>query len=237
MRIVIPLFERFTALDAVGPYDVLKLLPDADVVFAATSPGPVRNTAGTLALTADAALADIDSCDVLVVPGGAVRDQLGGGELVDWIRRVQGTARWTTSVCTGSLLLGAAGLLRGRTATTHWGSAERLASFGATYTAQRVVEDGTLITAAGVSAGIDMALTLAARLTDRTTAEAIQLAIEYDPQPPFDTGSPAKAPQVVRDRYAAGFRTTARPEAAAAPEFAAAPGSAPHPPGGPGSQL
>ncbi|MEO3924832.1 DJ-1/PfpI family protein [Micromonosporaceae bacterium B7E4] len=214
MRIVIPLFDRFTALDAVGPYDVLKLLPGAEVVFVATSPGPLRNNAGSLALTADAALDDIDSCDVLVVPGGpGVDDHLAGGPLLDWIRRMHDGTRWTTSVCTGSLLLGAAGLLRGRTATTHWRSAERLASFGATYSAQRVVTDGRLLTAAGVSAGIDMALTLAAQLADRITAEAIQLAIEYDPRPPFDAGSPAKASQAVRDRHAAGLRPSTRPMA------------------------
>ncbi|MEE6308047.1 DJ-1/PfpI family protein [Plantactinospora veratri] len=212
MRIVIPLFDRFTALDAVGPYDVLKLLPGAEVVFAATATGPVRNNVGSLALTADVALDDVDSCDVLVVPGGpGVDAHLAGGALPEWIRRVHDGTRWTTSVCTGSLLLGAAGLLRGRTATTHWRSAERLASFGATYSARRVVDDGKLLTAAGVSAGIDMALTLAARLADRTTAEAIQLAIEYDPQPPFDAGSPAKASRAVRERHASGPRAGIRP--------------------------
>ncbi|MDW5322448.1 DJ-1/PfpI family protein [Plantactinospora sp. KLBMP9567] len=180
----------------------------------ATSPGPLRNNAGSPALTADAALDDIDSCDVLVVPGGpGVDDHLAGGPLLDWIRRMHDGTRWTTSVCTGSLLLGAAGLLRGRTATTHWRSAERLASFAATYSAQRVVTDGKLLTAAGVSAGIDMALVLAAQLADRITAEAIQLAIEYDPQPPFDAGSPAKASQAARDRHAAGLRLSTRPVA------------------------
>ncbi|GAA3775404.1 DJ-1/PfpI family protein [Plantactinospora mayteni] len=214
MRIVIPLFDQFTALDAVGPYDALKLLPGAEVVFAATNPGPIRNNRRSLALTADAALDDIDSCDVLVVPGGpGVDAHLAGGPLPDWIRRMHDGTRWTTSVCTGALLLGAAGLLRGRTATTHWRSAERLASFGATYSAQRVVADGKLLTGAGVSAGIDMALTLAAQLADRTTAEAIQLAIEYDPQPPFDAGSPAKASQAVRDRHASGLLTSTRPAA------------------------
>ncbi|GIG91405.1 DJ-1/PfpI family protein [Plantactinospora endophytica] len=206
MRIVIPLFDRFTALDAVGPYDVLKLLPGAEVVFAATRTGPVRNNVGSLALTADAALDEIDSCDVLMVPGGAVDAYLAGGPLLDWIRRMHQHTRWTTSVCTGSLLLGAAGLLHGRTATTHWRRTEMLESFGATYTAHRVVTDGKLVTAAGVSAGIDMALTLAAQVADPTTAEAIQLAIEYDPQPPFDAGSPAKASPAVRARFAAGLR-------------------------------
>ncbi|MEO3821571.1 DJ-1/PfpI family protein [Plantactinospora sp. B24E8] len=201
MRIVIPLFERFTALDAVGPYDVLNHLPGAKVVLAAAEAGPVRDGAGRLALTADAALADITACDVLVVPGGpGARDYPADGPLLDWLRRIHPGTRWTTSVCTGSLLLGAAGLLTGRTATTHWARTGQLASYGATYTPKRVVVDGKLITAAGVSAGLDMALTLVARLADRLTAEAIQLLIEYDPQPPFDAGSLAKASPAARER-------------------------------------
>jgi putative intracellular protease/amidase len=207
MRIVIPLFDGFTALDVVGPYEVLKYLPGAEVILAAEHTGPVRDTDRTLALTADRALADLDACDVLVVPGGTgVIALLTDDSFLGWIRRMSAGAQWTTSVCSGSLLLGAAGLLRGRTATSHWGRADMLATFGATYTARRVVADGTVMTAAGVSAGIDMALTLVERLTDRLTAEAIQLAIEYDPQPPHDAGSPAKASQAVKDRLAAGLR-------------------------------
>lgn len=207
MRIVFPLFDRFTALDLVGPYEVLKYAPKAEMILAAARPGPVRDMIGALALTADAGFDDIESCDVLVVPGGpGAREHLDDEPLLDWIRRMHATARWTTSVCSGSLLLGAAGLLRGRRATSHWGCEESLGTFGATYTPQRVVVDGTVVTAAGVSAGIDMALTLVARLADPLTAQAVQLAIEYDPQPPFDTGSPAKAPQAVKDRLAAGLR-------------------------------
>ncbi|WP_329088457.1 DJ-1/PfpI family protein [Streptosporangium sp. NBC_01469] len=200
MRIVIPLFDRFTALDAVGPYEVLRLLPGADVVFAAVEPGPVRNDAGSLVLTAGEAFADIDSCDVLLVPGGPGSiGLLGDDGFLDWIRRMDGGSTWTTSVCTGALPLGAAGLLAGLSATTHWGTAGMLESFGATYTAERVVFQGKVVTAAGVSSGIDMALALAARVAGQTTAEAIQLAIEYDPRPPFDAGSPAKASQDVKD--------------------------------------
>ncbi|GAA0823122.1 DJ-1/PfpI family protein [Streptosporangium amethystogenes subsp. fukuiense] len=207
MRIVIPLFDRFTALDAVGPYEVLKFLPGVEIVFAATEPGPVRDVPRWLAITADATFTDIDSCDVLVVPGGpGARELLRDGELLDWLRRMHQGSIWTTSVCTGSLLLGAAGLLTGLSATTHWAAIDVLESFGATYTAERVIFQGKIVTAAGVSSGIDMALALAARITDQTTAEAIQLAIEYDPQPPFDAGSPAKASRAARALLARGIR-------------------------------
>jgi putative intracellular protease/amidase len=205
MRFVFPLFDGFTTLDVIGPYEVFRSLPGAEVVFAADAPGPVRDGAGSAALTAGAAFADVTTADVLVVPGGpGARRRLDDRPLLDWLRALHATTRWTTSVCTGSLLLAAAGLLDGRTATTHWTAADILESFGAKYTAERVVlhEHDRIVTAAGVSAGIDMALTLAARLTDRTTAEAVQLMIEYDPQPPFDAGSPAKAPQAVHDLLA-----------------------------------
>lgn len=207
MRIVIPLFDRFTALDAVGPYEVLKFLPGAEILFVAAETGAVRDVPRSLALTADATLDDVDSCDVLLVPGGpGARALLEEEHLLGWIRRMHGGSTWTTSVCTGSLLLAAAGLLKGLAATTHWGAVDVLESFGASYTPERVVFQGKIVTAAGVSSGIDMALALAARLADRTTAEAIQLAIEYDPQPPFDAGSPAKAPQAAKDLLARGIR-------------------------------
>jgi putative intracellular protease/amidase len=194
MRIVVPLFEGFTALDAVGPYEVLSRLPGARLLFAATETGPVRSDTGVLAITADARLADVDSCDVLVVPGGpGTRRLMHDPELTGWIRRVHETTQWTTSVCTGSLLLGGAGLLEGLHATTHWSAVELLESFGARYVTERVVVRGKVVSAAGVSAGIDMALTLAELIAGDDVARAIQLAIEYDPQPPFDCGSVAKA--------------------------------------------
>jgi putative intracellular protease/amidase len=195
MRIVIPLFDGFTALDVVGPYEVLRMLPEAEVVFAAAAPGPCTDGAGRLSLLAAAAFADVTEADVLVVPGGpGARTGLADESLLGWIRRVHATTRWTTSVCTGSLLLGAAGLLDGLEATTHWGAVDTLESYGATYTPRRVVEQpGGILTAAGVSSGIDMALRLAGLLAGRVAAEAFQLAIEYDPQPPFDSGSYAKA--------------------------------------------
>jgi putative intracellular protease/amidase len=203
MRIVFPVFEGLTALDAVGPYEVLRMLPDADVVFAAAEPGPVTDGAGMLTLTATAALADVTEADVLVVPGGpGARANVGNQALLEWIRRVGATAGWTTSVCTGSLLLGAAGLLNGLRATTHWSATDLLEAYGAQYTEQRVVEQGRVITAAGVSSGIDMALRLAELIAGPVAAQAFQLAIEYDPQPPFDAGSYTKAPQAAKDYLA-----------------------------------
>lgn len=176
------------------------------MTFVADRAGPVQADSPALAMVATAAYADVAACDVLVVPGGVgTHDHLSDRALLDFLVRMADTARWTTSVCTGSLLLGAAGLLTGRRATTHWARAGRLAQYGATHVPERVVVDGDVVTAAGVSAGIDMALSLAERLADRLTAEAIQLAIEYDPQPPFAAGCAATAAQAVKDRIAAGL--------------------------------
>ncbi|MFI8977341.1 DJ-1/PfpI family protein [Nocardia asteroides] len=194
MRVVVPVFDQFTALDAVGPYEVLSKIPGATVTFAAAARGPVRSDTGALAIVADLALDEIDSCDILVVPGGpGTREMAADGYFLDWVRRIHPTTQWTTSVCTGSLVLAAAGLLSGLEATTHWAAVEDLQTFGARYTDRRVVTEGKIMTAAGVSAGIDMALALTARITGAPIAEAIQLVIEYDPQPPFDSGSVAKS--------------------------------------------
>jgi putative intracellular protease/amidase len=194
MRIVFPLFDGFTALDAVGPYEVLQRLHGAEVIFAAEKVGPVLNENGQLAITAVAAFDDIRHCDVLVVPGGpGTRKFMTDEPLLDWIRRIHETTAWTTSVCSGSLILGAAGLLEDLDATSHWSVVELLESFGARYTAERVVRQGKIVTAAGVSSGIDMALTLAGLIAGDEIAAAIQLLIEYDPQPPYDSGSAAKA--------------------------------------------
>jgi transcriptional regulator GlxA family with amidase domain len=206
--IAIPLFERFTALDAVGPYEVLSRLPGSSVTFLAAEPGPKRTENGMLMLVADRSLEELPSPEVVVVPGGiGTRALLRDEELLGWIRRAHETSRFTTSVCTGSLLLGAAGVLEGLEATTHWPVLDMLSRFGARPTSRRVVEQGKVITAAGVSSGIDMALLLAARLAGDEVAQAIQLAIEYDPEPPFDTGSTEKAPdelvQLVRSRIEA----------------------------------
>jgi putative intracellular protease/amidase len=199
MRVVIPIFPQFTALDAIGPYEVLRLLPGAEVVFAAAAPGVVRTESRMVGLHADAAFDEIDSADILVFPGGyGTRALMKDEPVLDWVRAVDATTAWTTSVCTGSLVLAAAGLLDGIEATTHWALAQALENQGARYTEQRVVRQGKIITAAGVSSGIDMALTLAGLIAGEDIAKAIQLAIEYDPQPPFDAGSPTKAgPEII----------------------------------------
>lgn len=198
MQIAVVLYDRLTTLDAIGPYEVLRSLPGAEVTFVAERRGEVRNDAGSLGLVADAAFDEVDAADVLVVPGGpGSRARIKDEPLLAFLRRIDTTTTWTTSVCTGSLLLAAAGLLTGRRATTHWLATDLLAELGATPTPERVVFDGKYVTGAGVSAGIDLALTLAAHLTDDATAQLVQLAIEYDPQPPFNAGSPTKAPAEV----------------------------------------
>ncbi len=194
MDIAIPLYDGFTALDAVGPYDVLSRIPGATVTFVAVEPGPLRTETAMLALVADRRLEDLPEPEVVVVPGGlGTRALLGDERLIGWIRHAHERSRYTTSVCTGALLLGAAGVLDGIEATTHWLELETLERFGARPISRRVVEQGKVITAAGVSSGIDMALALTSRLAGDQVAEAIQLAIEYDPEPPFDSGSTAKA--------------------------------------------
>ena len=201
MNIAIPIFDRLTALDAVGPYEVLSRLPGAEVRFVADSEGPKRTENGMLALTADALLDELPDPEVIVVPGGhGTRALLDDEGVLSWLRAAHERSQWTTSVCTGSLLLGAAGILQGLEATTHWRMLEMLREYGAAPVSQRVVEQGKVITAAGVSAGIDMALTLAARIAGEDIAQAIQLGIEYDPSPPFDSGSVAKASPRLVDR-------------------------------------
>ncbi|MCA1711417.1 MAG: DJ-1/PfpI family protein [Actinobacteria bacterium] len=198
MFIAITLFDGITALDAVGPYEVLSRVPGASVQFVATVPGLKRDQLGSLGLQADLSLADVPRCDVVLVPGGpGTAVAASDPELLDWLRQVDQTTTWTTSVCTGALLLGAAGLLQGRRATTHWLSTDKLADHGATWTDLRVVVDGKYMSAAGVSAGMDMALALAAELADDVVAQAIQLSVEYDPQPPYSAGSPATAPPAI----------------------------------------
>ena len=194
------LFDRFTALDAVGPYEVLSSLPGAEVIFAAHTPGPVVNEKGTLRLTADAALADVPRPDVIVVPGGPGQNaHMADEPLLGWLRAADSRSVWTTSVCTGSLLLASAGLLNGRRATTHWLAVDKLAGLGAVPVTGRVVADGKYMTAAGVSAGLDMAPALAGKLAGDAVAQSVQLALEYDPQPPYQAGSPATAPQAIVD--------------------------------------
>ncbi len=200
MQTAILLYDGMTALDAVGPYEVLSRLQGSEVRFVATEPGAKKTENGMLSLVADHSLEDAQSPEILLVPGGfGSRRLLEDEQVLGWIRKAHETSQWTTSVCTGSLLLGAAGILRGRRATTHWLSLDRMAEFGAEPSSERVVEQGKVVTAAGVSSGIDMALRLAQRIAGDDVAQAIQLSIEYDPQPPFDAGSPAKAPKHVVD--------------------------------------
>jgi transcriptional regulator GlxA family with amidase domain len=198
MDIAILLYDRLTALDAIGPYEVLSRLPDASAKFVAAEPGPVKTDNGMLTLVAEGSLEQASKPDIVLVPGGpgevAAR---AGGPALDWLRSVHETSTWTTSVCTGSLILASAGLLDGKRATSHWLALEQLRELGAEPVSERVVFDGKIVTAAGVSAGIDMALSLAARIAGKEVAQAIQLGIEYDPQPPFDAGSPAKAPAAI----------------------------------------
>ncbi|MEU2286619.1 DJ-1/PfpI family protein [Streptomyces sp. NPDC013178] len=195
MQIAIVLFDRFTALDAVGPYETLGRLPDAETVFVAEKSGPVRTDTGSLALTADRTFAEVPNPDIVVVPGGPGQTaQMDNEVLLEWLRTADATSTWTTSVCTGSLLLAAAGLLDGRRATSHWLALDFLEGFGVEATQERVVTDGKYVTAAGVSSGIDMGLILLGRLAGDEHAQAVQLLTEYDPQPPYDAGSPRKAP-------------------------------------------
>ncbi|WP_432140620.1 DJ-1/PfpI family protein [Streptomyces sp. bgisy084] len=198
MQLAILLYDHFTTLDAVGPYETLSRLPDTEAVFVGEHTGPYRNDLGSLALVADATLDEVTAPDLLVVPGGPGQlAHMTDGPLHEWIRAVDAHTTWTTSVCTGSLILGAAGLLRGRRATSHWLALDQLPGFGAEPTGERVVFDGKYVTAAGVSSGIDMGLALAGRIAGDTAAQTIQLGIEYDPQPPYDAGSPDKAPAEV----------------------------------------
>lgn len=198
MQIAIPLFDRLTALDGIGPYEVLQRLPGATVHFVGERRGEVRTENGFLGLTVDQTYDELPNPDVVVVPGGiGTRAVIGTDHhpLVEWIRAAHPTTRYTTSVCTGSLVLAEAGLLDGLEAATHWGAYDILTRLGAVATEERVVEhlERRILTAAGVSSGIDMALRLAELLVDTEAAKAMQLMIEYDPQPPFDAGSVAKA--------------------------------------------
>lgn len=195
MQIAILIFDKLTVLDAIGPYEVLRSVPGWEVRFVAPEAGTQRADSGALGLVADHSIDEVTAPDMVLVGGGeGNRPLLEDEHVLGWLREVDEHTRWTTSVCTGSLVLGAAGLLEGKRATSHWLYLERLREYGAEPTAERVVEDGKVITAAGVSSGIDMALYIVDRELGKEAAQAIQLAIEYDPEPPHDAGSPAKAP-------------------------------------------
>jgi len=210
MELAILLFDRVTALDAVGPYEVLQRVPGMTVRFAATEPGVKSTEDGSLGIVADTLLEDVPTPDIVLVPGRvgelAMRDD---ERVLAWLRGAHETSQYTTSVCTGSLVLAAAGILQGLSATTHWLAMDELGRLGAIPVAERVVQHGKILTAAGVSSGIDMALMLAAQIAGDDVARAIQLSIEYDPQPPFDAGSPSSAPEhlVTQQRRRSRFET------------------------------
>ena len=217
MHIAIPLFDDLTVLDAVGPYEVLTRLPGAEVTFIGTEVRAYQSDNRMLSLNSSATLADVPNPDVVCVPGGVGVLQQLKGPLVDWVRAAHETSTWTTSVCTGALLLGAAGVLDGVRATTHWLNLERLREFGAEPTGERVVEQGKVVTAAGVSSGIDMALMLVGRIAGDDVAQTIQLSIEYDPKPPYDAGAPEKARPEIVDMVRAAVAAREARSAARAP--------------------
>jgi transcriptional regulator GlxA family with amidase domain len=210
MEIVFLFYEGMTALDVIGPHEILCRLPGAKVIRAAKNRGPIQTDSAGLTLLAEHALSDVSRADLLVVPGaGSATIFPSDPDILLWVRSIHQTTKWTTSICTGSLILGAAGLLSGLKATTHWAVMDRLPLHGAIPTQARIVEDGKVLTAAGVSAGIDMALTIAAKICGPQLAQALQLALEYDPEPPFDVGSPKKAAapllEALRARMSAKF--------------------------------
>lgn len=207
MEIAFLVYEGMTALDLIGPYEVLHGLPEAELRFVGKTKGEKRVDSKAFGVVVDYALSDVPNPDIFVVPGGLAGTMAAAAdeEILAWVRGAHETSTWSTSVCTGSLILGAAGILGGKTATSHWGAVDMLEQFGARYTAQRVVRDGKVMTAAGVSSGIDMALSLVSNIAGDEIAKGIQLSIEYDPQPPFDAGSPAKAGSALVEQVTAMF--------------------------------
>lgn len=211
MQIAILLYDRFTALDAVGPYEILSRLPGATVEFVAERAGPARTDTRQLTLLAPSSIADVSSPEMVLVPGGPGQAaMMDDGPVHEWLRAVDATSAWTASVCTGSLILAAAGLLKGRRATSNWQALERLRACGVDVVRERYAIDGKYATSAGVTAGMDLALRLAAEIAGEQVAQAIQLGLEYDPRPPFDAGSPTKAPAEVVQAVRAHSRFTER---------------------------
>ena len=218
MKIVTLLFPGITVLDIAGPLEVLSWMPAAQIVHAGLARGEVRGAATDFGLNVDRAIDEVTGADILLIPGGpGTRALMGDARLLEWVRKIHATTQWTASVCTGSLVLAAAGLLKGLDATTHWNATAMLEKHGARYVEKRVVRQGKIVMAAGVSAGIDMALNLLALIEGEEFAKAVQLGIEYDPQPPFDSGSAAKASDRTREASAALLKdmvaAAARPRA------------------------
>jgi transcriptional regulator GlxA family with amidase domain len=206
MKIAILLFDNYTALDVVGPYEVLSNIPNSKIYFAAEKPGLYKNNKG-IQISADYSLSDIEDPEIVVIPGGFGIDAvLDNKEILKWINMANEKSQWTTSVCSGALLLASAGILNGRKVTTHWNRIEQLKKYSVEFVNGRYVKDGKIITSAGVSAGIDMSLYLASLIVNENFAKAVQLAIEYDPKPPFDCGSPEKAPKEMVEMIRASSR-------------------------------
>lgn len=199
-KIAMLLFDNYTALDVVGPYEVLSKIPDSKIYMVAVKPGIYKDIKG-LQLSAGYSLKDIENPDILVIPGGfGIDSVLNNRGILNWIRNAHKTSTWTVSVCSGAILLGAAGLLENRKATTHWNRKEQLAKYGVILQNERYVIDGKIITSAGVSAGLDMSLYLLSLVVNESFAKSVQLGMEYDPKPPFDSGSPEKAPKEMVDK-------------------------------------
>lgn len=202
-QIAIVLYPGLTALDALGPYEILKYLPGADIRFVAHEPGPITTDRGILTIGATHAFDETPAPFLLLVPGSEANTTtaMADGRLITWLQKAHSTSTWTTSVCSGALVLAAAGILEGRAATTHWAAQSTLKRFGATSMPDaRIVRSEEVWTAAGVSAGLDLALELFEEIAGREAAEVAQLLIEYDPQPPFHAGHPSKASDAVREK-------------------------------------
>ena len=201
MKTVILLFDNYTALDIVGPYEVLNKLPNSKIYLVGLEKKEYKDTYG-LKISADNSIDEISEADILLIPGGfGIDNLLNNEEVLDWIRRIDRTTKWTISVCSGSLLLAQTGLLNGKNCTTHWRRKEQLQRFNVKVKNERYIQDGKFITSAGVSAGIDMALYLVSKIAGDQTAMMFQLAIEYDPKPPFNCGSPDKIPKAILDKF------------------------------------
>jgi transcriptional regulator GlxA family with amidase domain len=201
MKIVILLFDNYTALDIVGPYEVLNKLPNSKIYLVGLVKKEYKDTYG-LKISADNSLDEISEADILLIPGGfGIDNLLNNEEVLNWIRKIDRTTKWTVSVCSGSLLLAQTGLLNGKNCTTHWRRKEQLQRFNVKVKNERYIQDGKFITSAGVSAGIDMALYLVSKIAGDQTAMMFQLAIEYDPKPPFNCGSPDKIPKAMLDKF------------------------------------
>jgi transcriptional regulator GlxA family with amidase domain len=201
MKIAILLYDNYTALDVVGPYEVLSNIPGAKIYFTAEKPGLYKNSNG-IQISADFSLKEVEGPEIIVIPGGFGIDAiLDNKDILEWLNSVHEKSQWTTSVCSGSLLLASAGILNGRKATTHWNRVEQFKKYPVEFVNERYVKDGKIITSAGVSAGIDMALYLTSLVVNENFAKLVQLALEYDPKPPFDSGSPEKAPREIMEKF------------------------------------